>query len=100
MLHLGEIEERSKAGALGGPEGGMVMEEVEAEVHEAAGRRFAVDEDMGLWQVPAPRPNKELGNVLLIELVDPVPGLVMEAYSPIYSISKIDMASHQVLPAW
>lgn len=99
MLHLGEIEERSKAGPLGGPEGAMVMEEVEAKVHEAAGRRFTVDEDMVLRQVPAPRPNKELGN-LVIELVNPVPGLVMEAYSPIYGISKIDLASHQVLPAW
>lgn len=93
VLHLWEIEERSKAGPLGSPECGMVVEEVESKVHEAASRRFTIDEDMGLWQVPAPRPDKELGD-LVSELVDPVPGLVMEPYGPIYSISKVDMASH------
>lgn len=85
MLHFREVEEWSKPGTLAVAEGCEVVEEVEPKVHKATSGRFTIDDDMGLRQVPASGANKKLG-CLVIELVNPVPGLVMEAYSPIHSI--------------
>lgn len=98
MLYLGEIEERPVTGALSGPELGMVVEEVKTEVHKAAGHRRAVYEDMVLRQVPTPGPDEELRS-LVVKVVHPVPCLVIEAYRPVYGVSQVDLASHQVLPA-
>ena len=64
-LHLGQVE--VGAGAAGEELFGVV-EEVEAEVEEAAGHGFAVDEDVALFEVPAAGADEEDGG-LVVELV-------------------------------
>lgn len=99
VLHLGEVEEGTESSTLGLAEGSMVVVKIEPEVDEATGRRLAIDEDVRLGEMPTPRANEELGD-LIVELVDSVPGLVMECYSPFHSILQVHLPSHQVLPAW
>ena len=79
-------------------EGLVVVEEVEAKVHEAAGEGLAVDENVRLGQMPASGTHKELGGVL-VELVNSVPSLVMEAYCAVDGVLEIHLPSNQVLPA-
>lgn len=93
MLHLGEVEKGSEPGTLGAAEGFIVVEEVEAKVHKAASERLTINKNMSLGQMPASGAHKELGG-LVIELVNSVSGLVLEAYGPINSISQINLASH------
>lgn len=86
MLHLGEVEEGPEAGALGGAEPGVVVEEVEAEVEEAGDGGLAVDEDVGLREVPSARSHEELRR-LLLQLVHPLSSFVSEAYGPIHGVA-------------
>lgn len=48
MFHFGEIEKGAEALAVVSAKCGGVVEEVEAEVDEAGGGGFAVDEDVSL----------------------------------------------------
>lgn len=98
VLHLGEVEEGAEPGALTGAEGGVAVEEVEPEVHEAADGRLAVDEHVRLRQVPAARPDKQLGGAL-VELVHPAASRrVAEAYGAGHGVPQVHLPAHQVLP--
>lgn len=97
VLHFGEIEERARALTLRAPEIGMVVVKVEPKVHKTTSGRLAVDEYVSLRQVPTSRADEELGR-LIIQLINPVPGFIMEAYSPIYCILQINLPPHQILP--
>lgn len=99
MLHFGKVKERAITLTLRAPKIGMVVEKVEPKVHKTAGGRLAIDEYMSLRQVPTSRADEELG-YLIIKLINSVSSSVMEAYSPIYCILKINLPSHQILPIW
>lgn len=99
MLHLWEIEEGPKALPLGGAERGVVVEEVEPEVDEAADGGLAVDENVGLRQVPAPGPDEECCELIVVELVQLVPGIIVEADRAVDRVPQVDLPPHQVLPA-
>ena len=99
VLHFREVEKRPKPFTLSPAEGCVVMEEVEAKIHKATCCRLAINENMSLRQMPTSRADKKLG-CLVIEPVNPVPGLVMEAYSPVHSILQVNLPSHQILPTW
>lgn len=49
--------------------------------------------------MPTSRPDEQLG-CLVIQPVNPVSGLVMEAYSTFYSVLQVHLTSHQILPTW
>jgi hypothetical protein len=97
VLHLGEVEERTEPGTLAGAEGGVVVEEVEAEVDEAADGGLAVDEDVRLGEVPAAGPDEELGGPV-VELVLPAARRVAEADGAGHGVPQVHLPMHQVLP--
>ena len=66
-LELGQIEVRAAAGV---EEPAGVVEEVEAEVAERAGDRFAVDQQVLLGQMPAARADEQRRH-LVVEPVLP-----------------------------
>jgi hypothetical protein len=97
VLHLGQVKEWAEAGTLAGAEGSVVVEEVEAEVDEAADGRLAVDEDVRLGEVPAAGADEELGGSV-VELVLPPARRVAEADGASHGIPQVDLPVHQVLP--
>jgi hypothetical protein len=97
VLHLGQVKEWAEAGTLAGAEGSVVVEEVEAEVDEAADGRLAVDEDVRLGEVPAAGADEELGGSV-VELVLPPARRVAEADGASHGVPQVDLPVHQVLP--
>lgn len=97
MLHLGKIEERPKALTLSPAEFRIVVAKIKSKVHKATDCRFAVDQYMSFGQMPTSWTDKKLGS-LVVQLVNPVSGLVVEAYTSIYSFLQINLPSHKVLP--
>jgi hypothetical protein len=71
-LELREIEERTDAAAH---QLLRVVEEIEPEVDEGAGRDLAVDDQVFLGKVPAARPDEEDRRLLLERVLLPVRGL-------------------------
>jgi len=93
VLHLGQVKEWAEAGALAGVEGSVVVEEVEAEVDEAADGRLAVDEDVRLREVPTAGADEELGGSV-VELVLPPARRVAEADGASHGVPQVDLPVH------
>jgi len=93
VLHLGQVKEWAEAGTLAGMEGSVVVEEVEAEVDEAADGRLAVDEDVRLGEVPAAGSDEELGGSV-VELVLPPARRVAEGDGASHGVPQVDLPVH------
>src|SRR6266540_3787229 len=92
-LELGQVEVR--AGAVVEQAAGVV-EEVEAEVHQAAGGGLAVDQHVLLGQVPAARADQQHGHLV----VEPVlPALrALEGDGALDGLDQVRLAGEHVLP--
>lgn len=97
VLHLGEVEEGAEAGALAGAEGGVAVEEVEAEVDEAADGRLAVDEDVRLGEVPAARPHEERRGAVAEPVLPPSRRVAVGDRAG-NRVAQVHLPAHQVLP--
>lgn len=73
-----DVKECPEVGALVDAEGGVVVEEVEADVDEAFDGRLSVDEDVRHEEVPVVGPDEQLGGAV-VELVLPRMRHVAEA---------------------
>lgn len=99
MFHFGEVKEGTKSLALGGPVSGIVVEEVEAKVDEAADGGLAVYENVALLQMQASWPDEEVG-CFVIKYINPVPLPILETYGSVDGVPEVHMSPHQVLPVW
>lgn len=97
VLHLGEVEEGAEVGALAGAEGGVAVEEVEAEVDEAADGRLAVDEDVRLGEVPAARPHEERRGAVAEPVLPPSRRVAVGDRAG-NRVAQVHLPAHQVLP--
>ena len=61
--------------------------------------RFSINENARLRQMPTSWAYRQL-SYLIIQHVNPVPGLVVKGNSPINSILQVNLSPHEVLSTW
>ena len=93
-LHFGQVEVRAAAAR---EQFFGVVKEIESEIEDGTGHRFAIDEDVPLFKVPAARAHKQNGG-LVVELVLLAGGGIGERDGAADGIAQIDVAVDQVVP--
>ncbi len=74
-----------------------VVEGVEAKVEEGTGYRFAIDQDVRLFEMPAARADKEHGG-MIDQFVTPSSRRIVKCDRPADSVAQVDLAFEEVVP--